>query len=437
MNSKKALREHLNYFERPKEALGGLSKEELEAKLDGLITGGAKLKCIAGCKPKSSCDCFEISIEGAGFFDFFKAPKKAYNNTSKNTLKKFGAAPIVHIEIVRTPIVAMLDKVINFISLGKFKVMKDKVGYDKLFHLAMVVKVAAGNGMNKPIVVEKNEVVNVSAGFNVKNTTQTINVNLNGKALTLNEMLENTRRTIGDGPFFLYDALKNNCQDFILNILKVNGLADNENVAFVKQDVETIAKGLPEHVKKFMNFTTNLGARVNQAIGGAAGDRAMTYAEWVANNERLKKETSVAANAVNETNGYNQLRREQRVAEARNAREMREQWDFFEEYGFDPDVDKYAEWKSEFERKNKVFLKRDKNGNLMWQPIEENAWDRINEVVPMGEIMTTAADIANFIPGINIPDPTPFVRAAYNGFDGSGKHMGMNPRLRMKFNEFT
>jgi hypothetical protein len=289
--------------------------------------------------------------------------------------------------------------------------------------------------MNKPIVVEKNEVVNVSAGFNVKNTTQTINVNLNGKALTMNEMLENTRRTIGDGPFFLYDALKNNCQDFILNILKVNGLADNENVAFVKQDVETIAKGLPEHVKKFMNFTTNLGARVNQAIGGAAGDRAMTYAEWVANNERLKRETSVAANAVNETNGYNQLRKEQRVAEASNAREMKEQFEFFEQYGFNTEEDDYHKWKADFEKKNKVFLKRDKQGNLIWQEIYENAWKRLNEVVPVGKIVDTAAQVGSLLTGADIPEISGYLEGAYNALDGSG--MKINPRLRMKFNEFV
>jgi hypothetical protein len=114
---------------------------------------------------------------------------------------------------------------------------------------------------------------------------------------------------------------------------------------------------------------------------------------------------------------------------------MREQWTFFENFGFDPEIDKYAEWRAAFERKNKVFLKRDKNGELMWQPINENVWDAINNVVPMGEIMSTAADIANLVPGVNIPDPTPFIRAAYNGFDGSGRGYKLNPRLKLKFNE--
>jgi hypothetical protein len=151
----------------------------------------------------------------------------------------------------------------------------------------------------------------------------------------------------------------------------------------------------------------------------------------------LKRETSVAANAVNETNGYNQLRKEQRVAEARNAREMKEQWDFFEQYGFNSEEDDYHKWKADFEKKNKVFLKRDKQGNLIWQEINENVWDAVNNATHMGDILTTVADIANLVPGLNIPDPTPFIRAAYNGFDGSGKHMGINPRLRMKFNEFV
>jgi len=215
--------------------------------------------------------------------------------------------------------------------------------------------------------------------------------------------------------------------------LIANGLATEASIGFVKQEIGEIAKGLPSHVKKFMNFTTNIGARVNKAIGGA--DAPLSFSEWKKQNEALRLKLNKEANEVNNTNGYNAKREADRVAEAKNARELQEQYEFFSEYGFDPEVDNYRTWKADYEKKNKVFLRRNKAGQLFWQPINENAWDRINEVVPMGKMMSAAADVGSLLTGVDIPDPTPYIQAAYNGFEGSGKNIKVNPRLLHKYNE--
>ena len=62
------------------------------------------------------------------------------------------------------------------------------------------------------------------------------------KDLNLNQLLENTQKSIGSAKFFLYDGLKNNCQDFIIAILKANGLLTGQAESFIKQDITKIQK---------------------------------------------------------------------------------------------------------------------------------------------------------------------------------------------------
>ena len=44
---------------------------------------------------------------------------------------------------------------------------------------------------------------------------------------------------MGDETFFTYNAVSNNCQDFLLAFLQSNNLGNNENYTFVKQDTES------------------------------------------------------------------------------------------------------------------------------------------------------------------------------------------------------
>jgi len=69
--------------------------------------------------------------------------------------------------------------------------------------------------------------------------------------------------------FFQYDAVKNNCQDFLLNVLKSNGIGDEQDYQFIKQDTEQLFKGLPA-LKKVAHLATELGERGNILLQGGA-----------------------------------------------------------------------------------------------------------------------------------------------------------------------
>ena len=89
--------------------------------------------------------------------------------------------------------------------------------------------------------------------------------------ISLNELLDNTRQKIGDRLFFDYNAMTNNCQDFIYNCLYHNGYESTnpKMKSFIKQDLTKLAKNMSSTSKTIMNTLTDLGKKTNILIGGA------------------------------------------------------------------------------------------------------------------------------------------------------------------------
>jgi len=61
-----------------------------------------------------------------------------YTNHSLETLRRFGDKVIKKLTIVRTPIAGALNRLLNWMSLGKMKKLKNKYGYNDYFHLYLV-----------------------------------------------------------------------------------------------------------------------------------------------------------------------------------------------------------------------------------------------------------------------------------------------------------
>jgi hypothetical protein len=189
-------------------------------------------------------------------------PSSKYNNVSTDTLNKYGDRTINNITIYRTPINQNINLFLNLFSLGKWEQAKAKYGYDKLFHLAMVCE-----SQGKNIIIEKNEVVNISTEYKVNTLTETYPVSLGGLKLTIRELLENTRKRIGDKKFFTYDPYFENCQDFIINILTTFNLNTKFVVEFIKQPIGELINELPPYTHTLARFITDAGAIASRIIG--------------------------------------------------------------------------------------------------------------------------------------------------------------------------
>ncbi|HEY9705366.1 MAG TPA: hypothetical protein V6C58_23205 [Allocoleopsis sp.] len=210
-----------------------------------------------------------INMLGSGLLDRFIAQDKL-RKPAQQMLDKYGNDKIVKIQVYRTPIFSALKTFLNIISLGKFS--SATKNYDDLFHLAMIITVQLDNGTLKNLVVEKISVVNISTSYKTNDKTQVQEVDLKGKDLTLKGMIDETLKSIPTKRFYLYDAFNSdpnsgNCQRFISDILKANGLMTPELNDFINQDAEDIAKNLSSYVPKVARAITDIGA-----VFGAGND---------------------------------------------------------------------------------------------------------------------------------------------------------------------
>lgn len=160
-----------------------------------------------------------------------------------------GDEKIRKLRVVRAPIADVISKFLNIISLGLFKKLQDKLGYDKLYHLSLVI--------NDDTRVEKNEQIKIDKYTNRTNE-EFLDIPLQGKSLTIKELFENGAKQMGEN-FVPYDPLRNNCQDFVISVLRGSKLSSPGIEAFIKQPVSELVDNLPGYVKTTANAITTLG----------------------------------------------------------------------------------------------------------------------------------------------------------------------------------
>jgi hypothetical protein len=190
---------------------------------------------------------------------YTEAKRVVYGNTDYSTkarqlIDKFGNEPIQRITIIRNPVPDYLIEILNVVSFGDFKKKLKETEYDKLFHLAVVFDTPKGK-----LLLEKNEVINLSESIPKEEGREDRNVPIN-KQLTVKELLDNTEKRMGKDLYYKYSAYDNNCQNFILNVLKANDLGDSADFEFVKQDTEELFKSNP-YLRKLSNSVTDIASR--------------------------------------------------------------------------------------------------------------------------------------------------------------------------------
>lgn len=189
--------------------------------------------------------------------------RRDYAPQIRELLKKVGDKKITDITIQRVPIESVLKSVIDIITLGQYSKQTKKLGYDKVFHLSMIVTLEGG----KRLVVEKNEVINISPKIPpMKKGGAQMKVPIS-QEITLNQLLSNAQEKMGSR-FFIYHPFTANCQMFIDSLLTHSNLNTPEVKAFILQDAQAILKGLPIYSSAALKGITDLGAQFNRIIYG-------------------------------------------------------------------------------------------------------------------------------------------------------------------------
>jgi hypothetical protein len=201
----------------------------------------------------------DTPMDGAGIVDIAKGlwyGQSEFTDAQKKLLERYGNLPITSIQIGRTPLPYLMTAVLNIVSLGMFKKLLKASPYDRLYHLFAVVTVDGG----ARLLVEKNQTINIrGAPSKFPSNTEYIDVPMGSSTVTLSDMLKRSKDAVGSKRFFSYDAIKENCQGFIIGLLQHSGLLTSELTEFIKQDVETLFSKL-KYLQPVMNVATGIGA---------------------------------------------------------------------------------------------------------------------------------------------------------------------------------
>jgi hypothetical protein len=193
--------------------------------------------------------------------------REVYTNEAKRILKTIGNNTITKMTICRAPVNNMLIKILNGLSFGVFTNLMKTHGFDKLYHLSLLLEI---NG--KTVIIEKLAEINISYdisnSFNQASTLMSVSNYLG--ILSLNQLTSKTKEYMGVNDYFDYNAFTNNCQNFILSILRANDISNSTYENFIYQDITKLYESLQEkapQTSKVAKMTTRMGALWNRLTG--------------------------------------------------------------------------------------------------------------------------------------------------------------------------
>jgi hypothetical protein len=191
--------------------------------------------------------------EGEGFFE-----RQAGKLSPKirKLLEEVGNEKITTIKLFRKPI--------SLSSFAKYLGVLKNTPFDELFHLGMII--------SGKYLLDKQEVIHFErSSLPQGKDVESIDVKVD-KDITINELLEKTRKRMGDSNFTSYSSRRNNCQDFMLNVLTANGLSTPESTKFIKQDLEKVFNNLPSYAEKIADFVTGASRIIERVQEGEGAD---------------------------------------------------------------------------------------------------------------------------------------------------------------------
>ena len=169
---------------------------------------------------------------------------------------------IIGIQVGKKQLRPILEKMANIASFGYYEGKKQILGIDKYFHLYLILYL---DNDKMPIVLEKNHRVGWKPYHNPSNDEEMmINVHMN-KPIKLITFIENGEHNIQPDRLYIYDAVSNNCQTYVKDMLQSNKLWDKSLEKFVIQDVKS---AIPNDLQKVTKGITDLAHRINYAFVG-------------------------------------------------------------------------------------------------------------------------------------------------------------------------
>ena len=179
----------------------------------------------------------------------------------RKLLEDHGNDEIEKLDVFRQPISKTIQKIAALISDGELEKNRERLGYDDIYHLGLNVTTG---GKTFHFKLEKNQTV--TTGPPVTGADVQIEpVSLDGKKIKLADFLEKGTKK---DKAWQYNPVDNNCQIFVDDLLKANGLLTPSLHKFIMQDAEGLLKNSPI-TKSLAIRLSDFGHRLHVLFTGA------------------------------------------------------------------------------------------------------------------------------------------------------------------------
>jgi hypothetical protein len=129
--------------------------------------------------------------------------------------------------------------------------------YDDIFHLYFIIRIK--NAENKPLKLEKNEVIDLGIVKKFKKAMVTMPVKIPND-LTLNKLFKGALDLVGPKKLYIYDPVSANCQWFLKWMLEAQNLMTPELKDFIMQDATELTEGIEGLASKAKTVTSFAGS---------------------------------------------------------------------------------------------------------------------------------------------------------------------------------
>lgn len=157
-----------------------------------------------------------------------------YSKKSKVTLEKYGDYDIKKIYLIRQPFTKLMTLLLNMITFYNYnKIINNSNIFP--YHTLLVFEIKLPKNKRKFILLEKNNTINICENFLIQNTQDMKIINIKNKT-TINKILFTTQERIGITNYYNWNLFKNNCKNFMKEVLITIGKYNNSCKEFIQEE---------------------------------------------------------------------------------------------------------------------------------------------------------------------------------------------------------
>jgi hypothetical protein len=141
-----------------------------------------------------------------------------YSKKCLKILDSYGNLNIKKIYLVREPLSNFITFFLNMLTFYKYNKLISESQDNFPYHSSIIFEIELTNKTKKLLLLEKNNSINICENFFIHNFQHLKTIPLK-KKYTINSILDITQKRLGNEKFFNWHVYKNNCQEFIKEIL--------------------------------------------------------------------------------------------------------------------------------------------------------------------------------------------------------------------------